>query len=114
LLTAYLNMADQTASTMFDVDQVKANLVTINHKKVFSPQLATTPVTANPSVHLAFYEISLLFGGHCMLSNPESSRSATSYKDGETKDNLVKDNQKLVGKHKPGSFIIPLSTRSAT
>jgi hypothetical protein len=102
-------VADQTASTLFDVDQVKANLVRHNNTPPKGLVPSSIPVIPNPSVHLAFYEISLLFGGHCMLSDPDSTPvHQICHKDGETKDNLVRDNPRLEGKHKPGSFIIPL------
>jgi hypothetical protein len=109
LLTAYLNMADQTAFTLFDVEEVKANLARHNNSPPQGMIPLSIPLIPNPSVHLAFYEISLLFGGHCMLSDPDLTPvHQICHKDGETKDNLVRDNPRLVGKHKPGSFIIPL------
>jgi hypothetical protein len=104
LLTAYLNMADETASALLDIDKVKANVA---QKK--PPLPPTAPEVNNPSAHLAFFEISLLFGGHCMLNDhTATSVHQICHKDGETKDNLVKDNALLEGLHKPGSFIIPL------
>jgi hypothetical protein len=67
LLAACLNMTDQAACALFDVNKVKEILV--QHKnKPRSLLPPNTPVVSNPSVHLAFNEISLLLGGHCMLS----------------------------------------------
>ena len=78
-----------------------------------------TPEVPNPSVHLAFFDISLLFGGHWMLATNDPNNPNLEaihqicHKDGERKENLVKDNTLLEGKYQPGSFIIPLQAMFA-
>ena len=104
LLTAYLNMASETAATVLDLAKVEANLASRK------PPLPTGfPECNNNSAHLSFFEISLLFGGHCMAEDTSAMPvHQICHKDGETKDNLVNENFRLKGLHKPGSFILPL------
>jgi hypothetical protein len=104
LLTAYLNMAGETAFALLDMEKVKEHVATAG-----SPLPPGAPEAENTSAHLFFFEISLLFGGHCMQKDPNTTPvHQMCHKDGETRDNVVEDNQDLKGLHKPGSFIIPL------
>ena len=112
LLTSYLNMASEAAFTLLDLDNVKQR---IRDKLPTMLPKKDTPVVANPDFHLFFFEISLLFGGHCVLSrnDPENKEGPPidqiCHEDSETKSDLVKSNEALEGEHEPGSFIVPLA-----
>jgi hypothetical protein len=59
--------------------------------------------------HLFFNEVSLLSGGHNMRQEDiPMPVHQPCHRDGETSDNLYSMNEKLKGKFKPGSFIVPL------
>ena len=66
LLTARLNVAGKTAATILDLNKVAANLA-----KGQSPLPTGCPESKNAAAHLAFFEISLLFGGHRTEEDPE-------------------------------------------
>jgi hypothetical protein len=139
LLASKLNMADQMAVQVLDMEGVithhqTATLDSYHKEERHSKKVSKHPEKTNPDFHLTFNEISLLFGGHSMMkvekevpkkkgkgkkkkkddkSNPEVISPSymvhqICHKDGETHEGEIQSNEKLRGKHKPGSFIIPI------
>ena len=102
-LTTELNMSHEAAHSVLDLAKI------IDHKMATGKFETCTEIT-NPEFHLYFYEISLLFGGHCMLKDSEETVVVDQicHKDGETHEGEISSIEQLKGKHKPGSFIIPL------
>jgi hypothetical protein len=103
MMAADLNMADEVAHTVFDLNRYIAgfpeNKSRICHEMV------------NLENHLHFFELSLLFGGHCMFPENVDSEFVVDqivHKDGETSEGEIANKAELMGRHKPGSFIIPL------
>jgi len=99
-----LNMASEVAYTVLDMKKFIHEFTT--------PQLyCHCAEEINPEHHLYFNEVSLLFGGHCMLQGNGDSDYVVDqivHKDGETSEGEIKNKVLLMGRHKPASFIIPL------
>jgi hypothetical protein len=107
LMAVELNMALECAHTVLDLEVVKKRFQKGGGKGKFE----TCPEKINTECHLSFNEISLLFGGHCMLPPKGNSKFVVDqivHKDGETREGEIQSTKKLKGKHKPGSFIFPL------
>jgi hypothetical protein len=100
MMACDLNMAEEAAHQVVDMEKI-----------IGSGKLELCPAKVNPKRHLSFCELSLLFGGHCMLPKRGNGKifiDQIAHKDGETKEGLTRQQVKLKDKHKPGSFIIPL------
>jgi hypothetical protein len=104
MMATDLNMADEVSHTVLDLKKYTADLNDSNKAGICKEML-------NTEYHLHFFELSLLFGGHCMLAGEENSNFVVDqivHKDGETSEGEIANKAELMGKHKPGSFIIPL------
>ena len=104
MMAADLNMASEVAYTVLDMKKFIFEFTTPN-------QYCHCTEEINPEQHLYFNEVSLLFGGHSMLKDEEDSDYVVDqivHKDGETSEGEIKNIVELMGRHKPGSFIIPL------
>jgi hypothetical protein len=98
------NISDQAAYQILD-------MVQLLHLFSSTGQLSSFPVMENPNTHLHFYEVSLLFGGHCM-NETEGMACIHQICHMDVAD-LDTDDSRLLfkGKQLPGSFILPLENQ---
>jgi hypothetical protein len=101
-LVGYLNMAEEAAHMVIDT-----KTLTDKYKHRSG---RTHPSIQNAEAHLFLNEIGLLFGGHSMMKEGEIDEPVHQicHKDGETHGGEIASVEQLKGKHKPGSYILPL------
>jgi hypothetical protein len=103
-MAASLNISEEVAPTIFDLEE------SLDKDGEFNGTIGCHDRT-NPNCHLYLAEVSLLFGGHHKESDEGGTQVTHQFchMDGETGNGpSINENPYLLGRTKPGSFILPI------
>ena len=103
-MAATFNISEEVAPQIFDLEE------SLDKDGQFNGRIGCKD-RKNPNCHLYFTEVSLLFGGHHQNSIEwrDQLTHQLCHMDGETGQGMtLNENPHLVGRTKPGSFILPI------